>query len=166
MRWTIVLALLLLLSGTALAQTDAIEGADGDVAKGEEIYQATCAMCHGADATGMMGMHPALTGVLDRLTVEGVEVTIRNGRDTNPPMPAFGDRLDDDDIADLIGYLATLPDGPRNFANDGDGGMMEGRGMGGMSGGGSTVLWMAIVILAAALVGVVAYVVGRGRRDG
>ena len=166
MRWTIALALLLLLSGTALAQTDATDAADGDIARGEEIYQATCAMCHGTDATGMMGMHPALTGVLDRLTAEGVEVTIRNGRDTNPPMPAFDNRLDDSDIADLIAYLTTLPDGPRNFANDGDGGMMGGGRMGGMMGGGSTALWIAIVILAAALSGVVAYRLGRVRRDG
>lgn len=165
MRWMIVLALLLL-SGTALAQTDAIEGADGDTARGEEIYQATCAMCHGTDATGMRGMHPALTGVIPRLTAEGVEVTIRNGRATTPPMPAFDDRLDDTDIADLMAYLATLPDGPRNFANDGDGGMMGRGGMGGMMGGGTTALWITIVILVAALAGVVAYLLGRGSRGG
>jgi mono/diheme cytochrome c family protein len=139
----------------------------GDVARGEEIYQATCAMCHGRDATGMMGMHPALTGVVDRLTMEGVSVTIRNGRDTRPPMPAFGDRLDDTDIADLLAYLEALPPGPRNFGpqtmddrQPGMGGMMRD-----MMGGAPAVLWLIIVVLAATVAGLIGYLVGhRGRR--
>lgn len=140
----------------------------GDVDAGREVYAATCAMCHGGDATGMMGMHPALRGVIDRLSAEGVEVTIRNGRQTGPPMPAFGDRLSDDEIADVIAYLATLPDGPRNFGpemtdrdgmmrdggmmND-DGGMMRDGGMmDRMMGGGWGWVWMLIAVLLIVLV--------------
>jgi mono/diheme cytochrome c family protein len=167
MRWAITVVLLLVPAGAVLAQDDG-ESPQGDVTRGEEIYQANCAMCHGADATGMMGMHPALTGVVDRLTVAGVEVTIRNGRDTRPPMPAFDDRLDDTDLADLIAYLDDLPDGPRNFANDDGGrGMMDDQGMGGMMdrmmGGGNVVLWIVVVILAAALAGVIGYLIASRR---
>lgn len=145
--------------GTAAGQFD------GDVARGEAIYQASCAMCHGADATGMMGMHPALTGVVQRLSLEGVEVTIRQGRDTRPPMPAFGDQLGDDDIADLIAYLDTLPTGPRNFGPEAGRGPMGDDGMmGDMMGGGTAVLWLVVVVLAAALAGVVGYLVGQRRR--
>lgn len=100
------------------------------VDEGREVFTANCAMCHGQDATGMMGMHPSLRGAVDRLTVEGVEVAIRNGRDTNPPMPAFGERLSASEIDDVISYLASLPDGPRNFGPDAGGGMM-GSDMGG-----------------------------------
>jgi mono/diheme cytochrome c family protein len=172
MRRLVLLLLLLLLAlpGSSLAQTGG-DPAQGDVARGAEIYQASCAMCHGADATGMMGMHPALTGVVSRLTVEGVEVTIRKGRDTRPPMPAFADRLDDTDIADLLAHLDSLPDGPRNFAHEGDGDdqMMDGQGMDGrmnrMMGGGNVALWIVVVILAAALAGVIGYLrASRGSR--
>jgi mono/diheme cytochrome c family protein len=178
MRWLVVLVLLLVPVGAALAQTGE-EAPQGDVARGESIYQANCAMCHGTDATGMMGMHPALTGVVDRLTVEGVEIAIRNGRDTRPPMPAFDTRLDDTDIADLIAHLDGLPDGPRNFAHDdgdgdgmtGDGPMMDRDGMGDMmdqmTGGGNVALWIVVVILAAALAGVIGYLIAsRNRSDG
>lgn len=106
-RW---LALAPLVVGVAvLWPADVISAGEaaGDPAQGEALFQANCAMCHGNDATGMMGMHPALRGAVDRLTAEGVEVTIRNGRDTRPPMPAFGDRLDDEAIADLVAYLET-----------------------------------------------------------
>ncbi|HUG85165.1 MAG TPA: cytochrome c [Euzebya sp.] len=174
MRWLAVFVLLVVPAGAALAQGGE-EITDGDVARGEAIYQANCAMCHGADATGMMGMHPALTGVVDRLTVEGVEVTIRNGRDTRPPMPAFDDRLDDTDMTDLVAYLGDLPEGPRNFAHEGEDGMMSdgpmmdrdgmaGAGIGGMMGGGNAAQWIAVVILAAALVGLIVYLItSRGR---
>lgn len=170
MRWLVLFLSLLAFTGAALAQAGE-DPAQGDVARGEDIYQANCAMCHGTDATGMMG--PALTGVVSRLTVEGVEVTIRNGRDTRPPMPAFDDRLDDTDIADLLAYLDSLPDGPRSSAQDGDGpgemmdGGMNGEEMGGMmdrmTGGGNVALWIVVVILAAALAGVIGYLIASRR---
>jgi mono/diheme cytochrome c family protein len=167
MRWVAAMVLLLVPAGVALAQDDARVPA-GDVARGEEIYQANCAMCHGADATGMMGMHPALTGVVDRLSLEGVEVAIRNGRATRPPMPAFEGRLDDTDMADLVAYLDDLPDGPRNFAHETGGQEREGEAMGGMmdrmTGGGDVAMWIAIVVLAAVLAGVIGYLIAfRGR---
>ena len=133
-----------------------------DPAGGERIFQANCAMCHGRDATGMMGMHPALTGAVNRLTQEGVEVTIRNGRDTRPPMPAFADRLSDDEITSVIAYLDRLPDGPRNFGPEAD---ASDDGMGGMMRGGeTTTLWVVIVVLATGLAGTVGYITGQRAR--
>jgi mono/diheme cytochrome c family protein len=166
--YTAVLVVLLVPAGVALAQDDG-RAPEGDAARGEAIYQANCAMCHGPGGTGMMGMHPALTGVVDRLTVEGVEVAIRNGRATRPPMPAFGNRLDDTDLTDLVAYLDSLPDGPRNFAHEGDGQMVDGDGMGGMRdrmmGDGNAALWTLVVILAAALAGVVGYLIASRSRS-
>lgn len=147
----------------------------GDASQGEALFEANCAMCHGNDATGMMGMHPALRGAVERLTVEGVEVTIRNGRDTRPPMPAFGDRLGDDDIAHLVAYLETLPPGPRNFGPEGTDGRMGEGGMGGMMDGGMNMsggmwigmaLWglLLVALIALAVAGTVRLIRGGGTR--
>jgi putative membrane protein len=120
----VAVVLFLLVPSHAIAQS-------GEPEVGRDVFQTNCAMCHGADASGMMGMHPSLRGAVERLTVEGVEVTVRNGRDTMPPMPAFASRLTDQEINDVIAYLDTLPVGPRNFGAEGDGimdmdGMMDG----------------------------------------
>jgi mono/diheme cytochrome c family protein len=144
---------------SAMMFANAASGQEGDPDEGSRVYRQSCAMCHGGDATGMMGMHPALTGAVDRLTVEGVEVTVRNGRATTPPMPAFVDRLNDEEIADVVAFVASLPDGPRNFGPDEDGGMGDGM-MGGMMDGGPSWMWVVIVVLAAALAGVVGYLIG------
>lgn len=131
---------------------------DGDPESGAALYGNSCAMCHGSDATGMTGMHPALRGAVDRVGVEGVEVTVRNGRATNPPMPPFENRLRDDEIADVIASIQSLPDGPRNFGP----GHQDGMG-GGMMDRGSAWLVILVVILAAALAGLVGYLIGTSR---
>lgn len=140
-----VAALTFLASSQALAQT-------GDPEAGREVFEANCAMCHGQDASGMMGMHPSLRGAVERLTLEGVEVTVRNGRDTMPPMPAFEGRLTDQEIDEVIAYLDTLPVGPRNFGAEGDD-MMD---MDGMMDGGmwSWLAWIVLflVVLAAVVI--------------
>lgn len=104
------------------------EEPEGDTAAGERVFRAHCAMCHGDNGSGMMGMHPSVRGAVTRLSREGVEITIRNGRRTEPPMPAWEGHLSDAEIDDLVAYVASLPDGPRNFGpgtNAGMGGMTE-----------------------------------------
>ncbi|MGH3665139.1 MAG: c-type cytochrome, partial [Egibacteraceae bacterium] len=64
------------LAATASTTTRAA-AAEGDREAGRDIFKANCAMCHGADAAGMMGMHPSLRGAVARLSREGVEVTVR-----------------------------------------------------------------------------------------
>jgi hypothetical protein len=113
------------------------------------VFVANCAMCHGADASGMMGMHPSLRGAVDRLSRDGVEVTIRRGRRTQPPMPAWDGRLTDRQIDDVIAYIASLPAGPRNFGPEAGGGMMGG-GSGGRGG-----WWVAALIAAGLLVALI-----------
>lgn len=138
----------------------------GDPEEGAEVYRSSCAMCHGGEATGMMGMHPALRGAVERLTREGVEVTIRKGRSTQPPMPAFENRLSDGEINDVIAYIETLPDGPRNFGPGDEGGMGRGM-MDRMMDGGSAWLAALVIILVAALAAIVGYLIGvsRARRS-
>ena len=122
-RWAVaewVVLLVALLATAWLAPggaADAQTGADavGDPVAGEEVYTANCATCHGPDASGL-GDVPSLQGVVDRLGVDGVEATVRDGRQTNPPMPAFGDRLEDADVDDVIAYLAELDEAPADGA--------------------------------------------------
>jgi mono/diheme cytochrome c family protein len=126
----------------------------GDPRRGREVFEQNCAMCHGSDASGMMGMHPSLRGAIERLSREGVEVTIRNGRDVMPPMPAFEGRLSDEDISAVIAYLDNLPVGPRNFGPGAE--MMDDmEDMMGRSGAGSPgwFPWLLAGVLAIALIG-------------
>lgn len=153
-------AFLLLIPTHAYAQS-------GDSQAGRDVFEANCAMCHGADASGMMGAHPSLRGAVERLTQEGVEVTVRNGRDTMPPMPAFEDRLTDQEINDVIAYLDTLPVGPRNFGAEGDG-MMD---MDGMMDGGmwSWLAWIVLFLVVVAAIVIASIFVTRAlwkRGDG
>lgn len=167
MEQRLVGVLLGVLALVSVSTWPAVAGESGSVDAGRQVFQASCAMCHGQDATGMMGMHPSLRGATDRLTREGVEVTIRNGRDTQPPMPAFERRLNDEQIADVVAYIESLPAGPRNFGPGGeetdggamgDGGMMDG---GMMMGGGLMMLVMVVLVLmllALAVTGIVWFV--------
>ncbi len=142
----------------------ATAGESGDEDAGRRVFQANCAMCHGGDGSGMMGMHPSLRGAVDRLTREGVEVTIRNGRDTRPPMPAFGGRLSDEQIDDVIAYIGSLPSGPRNFGPERDGRGTSGRGggrmmdRGMMMGGGLAMLLMVLFVIGLLVLAVTATV--------
>lgn len=156
----------LILLGAVLAvatASPALAGSAGSEDAGRRVFEANCAMCHGADAAGMMGMHPSLRGAVDRLTREGVEVTIRNGRDTRPPMPAFEGSLSEGDIADVIAYLESLPSGRRNLGpgDDAGGGMMGDGGMmdGGMMMGGGVMMLMTVLLVLAFLALVVAAIV-------
>lgn len=124
-RWGLLVGALLVPALTVLAPGWA--SSSEDVEAGQQVFAANCAMCHGEDAAGMRGMHPSLRGAVQRLSLEGVEVTVRNGRDTDPPMPAFAGRLTDEEIRDVIAYVDSLPEGPRNFGpGSRDRGMMGG----------------------------------------
>jgi putative membrane protein len=162
-----VIRLLVFLAGVSLLLPSPAWAQSGDPESGRDVFEASCAMCHGRDASGMMRMHPSLRGAVERLSVEGVEVTIRNGRDTTPPMPAFEDRLTDEEINDVIAYLDTLPVGPRSFGAEDDG-MMDGNGM--MDGGmWSWLAWIALFLVVLAAIVVASIFVTRAlrrRQDG
>lgn len=162
-RILVIAATIWLFSVAAPAQAQSTGNPD----RGRQVFEDSCAMCHGQDASGMMGMHPSLRGAVERLTIEGVEVTIRNGRGTNPPMPAFGDRLSEEEIEDVVAYLDTLPVGPRNFGAEVNG-MMGGDMMNGMMGGGmwSWFAWsvLFLIVLAAVVIASVFLIRGAWRK--
>lgn len=82
-----------------------ILAADGDVVAGEEVFrnataEETCTDCHGDNGEGDFG--PALGRLFDQKTSWQLLSTVIEGRE---PMPAWGDRLSDQQLTDLFAYL-------------------------------------------------------------
>jgi cytochrome c6 len=73
-------------------------------ADGAAIYKAKCQMCHGADGKGnaVMGVKP-----LD-LTKSDTDLTKAIGEGVKPKMPAYGGKLSDAEIEEVVKYLKTL----------------------------------------------------------
>jgi len=73
-------------------------------AAGASIYRASCATCHGQDGQG--GVGPTLAGaVVSRFPDPADQVAVV--RDGRGGMPAFGGRLTDEEIAQVVEYTRT-----------------------------------------------------------
>lgn len=74
---------------------------------GAKLFDANCAVCHGADATG--GVGPNLTVEFQRNTEEEVESIIRAGRlnVNRPSMPSWA-YLGDDAVKALVQFLKSI----------------------------------------------------------
>ncbi|MHA6252340.1 cytochrome c551 [Oceanobacillus sp. CAU 1775] len=72
--------------------TDNGDGGSVDAAHAEEVYQANCAMCHGADLSG--GAGPGLTDVGSKYSEEEIADIIVNGIGSMQPQNVSGDDLD------------------------------------------------------------------------
>lgn len=77
----------------------------GDAARGEKLYAAQCAKCHGAKGTG--GKYNALANaeLLAAASDEFLAYTIEHGR-SGTPMPAFA-QLKKEEVDDLLALLRT-----------------------------------------------------------
>ena len=89
-------------------------------------------------------------------------------RPRSEPLQLWRCAADSSTSAQRAAYLDTLPPGPRNFGPEARRSPMDDQGMGGrmrdMMGGGLAALWVVIVVLAAALAGVIGYLIGQRRR--
>lgn len=77
-------------------------GAQADLELGEQVFSANCAACHGEQGQG--GAGPELAGgrVVDRYpAVEDHQAVVVKGR---AGMPAWGDRLSDEEIDAVVQY--------------------------------------------------------------
>lgn len=72
----------------------------GDPAKGKEVFGSNCAACHGADGGG--GTGPALAGEQE-FTDPGV--VVEQVREGGGGMPAFGDKLSEQELADVSAFV-------------------------------------------------------------
>lgn len=88
------------LAGCGGAYKD-ISAALGDATNGEALFSASCAGCHGADATGSES-GPDIAGIEDNDETIGVIV------EGDGSMPAFGESLSDQDISDILAWLGSL----------------------------------------------------------
>jgi len=80
-------------------------GGDVQTADAEAIYKQNCVSCHGTDLKGVMGGKTNLTQVGARLSRDEIAQTINNGRSSG--MPAFQNRLSEEEVAALADWLST-----------------------------------------------------------
>jgi cytochrome c6 len=77
---------------------------------GEATYKTKCAMCHGATGTPsagmakMMGIKPASDPDIQKLTVEQISTTIKDGKGKMKPIAG----LSDSDIKDVATFYKSL----------------------------------------------------------
>jgi cytochrome c6 len=80
--------------------TDGGDAVEGDAAAGKAVYEARCAVCHGAAGQGA-GNYPAVAG-------EGGSEAIEIVTNGDGSMPAFRGQLTEQEIADVVAYIETL----------------------------------------------------------
>ena len=72
----------------------------GDSAAGRQVFGDNCAACHGADGGG--GSGPKLTG---EQAYTNPDVVVQQIREGGGGMPAFGDQLSEQELADVSAYV-------------------------------------------------------------
>ncbi|EIM99929.1 c-type cytochrome [Paraburkholderia hospita] len=75
-----------------------------DAGRGQEVYGARCASCHGTSGGG--GVGPSLVGVTERRGVSGVESFVRNPSGAMPRL--FPQVLTESDVQAVAQYVAKL----------------------------------------------------------
>jgi len=93
-------------------------GAAAELARGKQVYETVCGICHGVDGMGKPGQAPPLAlsewvntkGAqrLAHIPLEGLNgpVTVK-GATWNLSMPAMGAALSDADLAALLSYIRS-----------------------------------------------------------
>jgi len=77
---------------------------------GGDLFKQKCSMCHGADGKGFSALKtPDFTDpkVQASLSDQQIVDTIKNGK-KGTAMPAFGDKLSDDQVQSLLKYIRSL----------------------------------------------------------
>src|SRR5271157_5083329 len=77
---------------------------------GGDLFKQKCSMCHGVDGKGYSALKtPYFTdpNVQASLTDKEIVEVIKNGK-KGTAMPAFGDKLSDEQIQSLVTYIRSL----------------------------------------------------------
>jgi mono/diheme cytochrome c family protein len=108
-RVLLIAAVLLVVIGIPTGGARAASGADR--AAGTALFKDKgCEHCHGADGVGT-ARGPSLSTVGKRLKKSEIERQIRDG---GKQMPPFGDVLNDDEMKNLVEYLAHKKKAPKS----------------------------------------------------
>lgn len=121
---TVLLLLTLLLVACGGRKTEAAEQSSamqGDPAQGQQLFQTTCAACHGPEAMGVdglgKGLHPSESEFVGNQSDDQLVEFIKQGRQPGEPgnttgvaMPPKGGNpaLSDEDIYHIVAWLRTL----------------------------------------------------------
>jgi cytochrome c oxidase cbb3-type subunit 3 len=89
------------------AKTLPVRDAVGDPHKGEALYTAHCANCHGTPSQRLTAVHLANVRLLEAASDSFLRYAIEQGR-PGTPMAAWKDKLDASAIDHLIAYLRSL----------------------------------------------------------
>ena len=109
----VLLTMSVLAMAMGLPGRSASAAAGSDRGAGAEIFkQNGCEHCHGVDGVGT-DKGPALTTVGKRLHKEQIEHQIRAG---GKQMPPFQDVLNDEQVGQLVDYLAHMKKAPKQKA--------------------------------------------------
>jgi mono/diheme cytochrome c family protein len=93
-------------------------GAAAMLARGKQVYEQVCGLCHGVDGLGKPGQAPPLAGSefvnakgiqrLAHIPLTGVAGDIKvEGKDWNLSMAAMGAALSDSDLASVLTYIRS-----------------------------------------------------------
>lgn len=82
----------------------------GDAARGERVYAANCASCHGRNGQGGEGTALGNAAMLALTSDAFLRHAIANGRE-DTPMPAFAGRLETAQIDDVVAYVRSRAGG-------------------------------------------------------
>ena len=99
----------LLLAGIIVLLTSPVVRA-AESPDGAAVYKQKCQMCHGADGKGFPAIKsPDMTDPKWQASVTDKEMTevIKNGK-KGTPMPAFADKLKDEEIQAVVKFIRTL----------------------------------------------------------
>lgn len=84
-----------------LTRAETIAALTADTVNGDSVYAETCAVCHGADGTGISGPDLTASGFNE---AQYIDIVI----DGEGNMPGFGDDLSDQDIKDVVAAAMAL----------------------------------------------------------
>lgn len=109
----LLLTMSVLVIGAGFVQPEVRAASHADQTTGAEIFkQNGCEHCHGVDGAGT-DRGPALSTVGKRMKKDEIEHQIRDG---GKQMPPFQDVLNDEQIRELVDYLAHKKKAPKPHA--------------------------------------------------
>jgi cytochrome c len=86
----------------------------GDAAKGKDVFESNCQVCHNADSAetkvgpGLKGLFKKAALANKKKVTDANVLDIINKGSSEKGMPPFSDLLADQEKGDLIAYLKTL----------------------------------------------------------
>jgi len=102
MKAIVKVAVLLMVLGLVLSTSALAAG------PGADTFKAKCAMCHGADGAGKAAIGTKDLGSADVQKQTDAQLTDIITKGKPPKMPAYGGKLSEDEIKNLVAFIRSL----------------------------------------------------------